>query len=109
MDAGTLHKEIAKVCPVTNVTMGKPDDRATWAFNPKEGATQEQIDAGNNVIATIPMEFEPAPVPVPGEEVLYDHESRILALEGSPPVTMDAFLKSKKLGQVRRPQVKKVK
>ena len=68
MDAGTLHKEIAKVCPVTNVTMGKPDDRATWAFNPKEGATQEQIDAGNNVIATIPMEFEPAPVPVPGEE-----------------------------------------
>lgn len=91
MDAGTLHKEIAKVCPVTHVTMGKPDDRATWAFNSKEGATQEQIDAGNNVIATIPYDFEPeSEVPVE-DQVLYDHENRIRSLEGQPPLDVKAF------------------
>ena len=55
MDAGTLHDAIAEVCPVTSVTVGKSDDRATWSFEPGPGATQPQIDAGNNVIATIPI------------------------------------------------------
>ena len=36
--------------------MGEADDRATWSFVPGEGATQAQIDAGNNVIATIPID-----------------------------------------------------
>ena len=31
-------------------------DRATWTFVPTESATQAQIDAGNNVIATIPVD-----------------------------------------------------
>jgi hypothetical protein len=55
MDAATLHEAIAEVCPVSSVTVGKADDRATWSFVPGPSATQPQIDAGNNVIATIPM------------------------------------------------------
>ena len=55
MDAGTLHDAIADVCPVASVTVVDGNDRATWSFVPAEGATQAQIDAGNNVIATIPI------------------------------------------------------
>lgn len=109
MDAGTLGKEISKVCPVQRTAVGKSSDRATWSFEPKTGATQEQIDAGNNVLATIPEDFEAPPTPAPGEEVLYDHESRLLALEGAPPVTMDAFLKAKKIGQTTPAQRRKAK
>jgi len=56
MDAGTLNDAIAEVCPVESVTVGDPDDRATWSFVPGAGATQPQIDAGENVIATIPID-----------------------------------------------------
>jgi hypothetical protein len=56
MDAGTLHEAIAEVCPVSSVTVGKSDDRSTWSFIPDPSATQAQIDAGNNVIATIPIQ-----------------------------------------------------
>jgi hypothetical protein len=57
MDAGTLHQAIVDAgCPVTSTTVGKPDDRATWSFVPDPSATQAQIDIGNNVIATIPID-----------------------------------------------------
>jgi len=55
MDAITLHDAIAEVSPVTSTTVGNADDRATWAWVPGANATQPQIDAGNNVIATIPI------------------------------------------------------
>jgi hypothetical protein len=55
MDAGTLNDAIAGVSPIDNCTVGKSDDRATWKWTPGVGATQPQIDAGNNVIATIPI------------------------------------------------------
>jgi hypothetical protein len=55
MDAGTLHEAIAEVCPVDSVSVGKSNDRSTWSFRSSAGATQAQIDAGNNVIATIPL------------------------------------------------------
>jgi len=56
MDAGTLQDAIAEVCPVETTTVGDPNNRATWSFEPGAGATQPQIDAGNNVIATIPID-----------------------------------------------------
>jgi hypothetical protein len=90
MDAGTLHKEIAKVCPVISVKVGKPDDRATWSFKPKPEATQGQKDAGNNVIATIPV--DPPPTVPLEDQVLFDHENRLRALEGTPPLDTEAFL-----------------
>src|SRR6476619_6524863 len=56
MDAGTLHDAIAEVSPIASVSVGKADDRTTWTWIPGAGATQPQIDAGNNVVATIPIE-----------------------------------------------------
>jgi hypothetical protein len=55
MDAITLHDAIAEVCPVVSTSVGKPDDRTTWSFIAADNATAPQIDAGNNVIATIPI------------------------------------------------------
>jgi len=56
MDAGTLYDAIAEVSPITSCSIGKADDRSTWTWEPGSEATQAQIDAGNNVIATIPIE-----------------------------------------------------
>jgi len=56
MDAGTLHDAIAEVCPVESVRVVDADDRSTWSFVPGPGATQAQIAAGENVIATIPID-----------------------------------------------------
>jgi hypothetical protein len=39
----------------------------------------------------------PSPVVTPTNAVLFDHENRILAQEGLPPLTIGAFLTSKKL------------
>jgi hypothetical protein len=55
MDAGTLHDAIAEVCPITSVSIGKGDDRATWSYQPEASATPQQIAAADNVIATIPI------------------------------------------------------
>jgi hypothetical protein len=55
MDAPTLYDAIAEVSPITSCSVGKADDRSTWTWVPGPGATQPQIDAGNNVVATIPM------------------------------------------------------
>jgi hypothetical protein len=68
MDASTLHSAITQVCQVVSVSVGKPDDRSTWSFVPDVGATQPQIDAGNNVIATIPM--TPLTIVSPGGLIL---------------------------------------
>lgn len=58
MDAGTLYDAIAEVSPVTSTKVGKADDRSTWTWVPGANATQPQIDAGNNVVATIPIEIK---------------------------------------------------
>lgn len=55
MDAGTLHDAIAEVSPIASCSVGKADDRSTWTWVSGAGATQPQIDAGDNVIATIPI------------------------------------------------------
>lgn len=53
VDAATLYDAIAEVSPVVSTSVGKPDDRSTWSWVPGANATQPQIDAGNNVVATI--------------------------------------------------------
>ena len=38
------------------------------------------------------VEPEPAPaVPTAEQEILFDHENRVRALEGQPPLTLDEF------------------
>lgn len=57
MDAGTLFDAIiAAGCPIVSTTIGVPNDRATWSFIPGTDASQTQVNAGNNVIATIPVD-----------------------------------------------------
>jgi len=57
MDAGTLNDAIIEAgCPTISTSVGDPNLRETWSFVPTASATQPQIDAGNNVIATIPIE-----------------------------------------------------
>lgn len=55
-------------CPTVSVNVGDGNNRATWSFVPKDNATQAQVDAGNNVIATIPI--TPLSVVSPGGLVL---------------------------------------
>ena len=56
MDAGTLHQAIVDAgCPTLSTTVVDGNNRATWSFVPDASATQPQIDAANNVIATIPI------------------------------------------------------
>jgi hypothetical protein len=55
MDAGTLHDALAEVSPITSCSVGNSDDRSTWKWVSGPGATPAQISAGNNVIATIPI------------------------------------------------------
>ena len=59
MNAEVLQDAIDDVCPVVSVTVGDANNRATWSFTPTPQATQAQIDAGNNVIATIPIDIHP--------------------------------------------------
>lgn len=99
MDAGTLHDEIAKVCPVISTQVGVADDRTTWSFQPGDAATDEEKAAGQNVIATIDVDYKPPPDPSPGDQALYDHENRIRGLEGQPPLTIVDFLKKTKIAR----------
>ena len=92
MDAGTLHTEIAKVCPLTGCRVGVADDRTTWSFDPVVGTSQTKIDAGNNVIATIPVDFTTPVPPAPEDVALFSHENRLRAIEGKPPLVIGDFL-----------------
>ena len=58
MDAGRLQNAIAAVCPVETTQVIDASDRLTWSFIPGASATQPQIDAGNNIIATIPVQVQ---------------------------------------------------
>ena len=44
----------------------------------------------------VPPEPVP-PTPSPEQEILYDHENRVRALEGQPPLSIADFLKKAKL------------
>ena len=79
MDAGTLHDAIAEVSPITSCSVGKADDRSTWTWVPGSEATQAQIDAGNNVIATIPI--DPLGSPSTGDFIARWTNAEYLALQ----------------------------
>jgi hypothetical protein len=79
MDAGTLYDAIAEVSPIVSCAVGKADDRSTWKWEPGENATQAQIDAGDNVIATIPI--EPLGTPTTGDFISRFTNAEYLALQ----------------------------
>lgn len=52
MKEETLSAEIAAVCPINGVSIGRWDDRATWQVDYKPEATPEQRGAAQTVINT---------------------------------------------------------
>jgi hypothetical protein len=79
MDAGTLYDAIAEVSPIISCSVGKADDRSTWTWVPGASATPAQIDAGDNVIATIPI--EPLPTVPTGDFIARWTNAEYLALQ----------------------------
>ena len=55
MDAQHLHAALEDVCPTLSVRVEDPSIAPNGLCQHKPEATQPQIDAGNNVIATIPI------------------------------------------------------
>ena len=53
---------------------------------------QAWLEAGGVPDPYVPLEPVP-PAPTPAQEVLYEHENRIRALEGQPPLTVGDFVK----------------
>ena len=52
---------------------------------------QEWLEAGGVPQSYVPPEPLP-PVPTAEQEILFDHENRIRAQEGQPPLTLTEFL-----------------
>lgn len=52
---------------------------------------QEWIDAGGEPDPYVEPEPVP-PVPSAEQQILFDHENRILVMEGEPPLTFEDFL-----------------
>jgi hypothetical protein len=59
--------------------------------NPQPGYAEEYLpDDDPEVVAFLEKQNEPPP-PAPEDVVLYDHENRIRAIEGQPPLTIGEF------------------
>jgi hypothetical protein len=55
MNVETLEPAVRAVCPMLiGVTVGDPDNRSTWSYQPSPDATAEMRAAADHVIATIP-------------------------------------------------------
>ena len=80
MDAGTLGVAISEVCPIVSCSVGKPDDRSTWSYEPQEQATAPQIAAADNVVATIPIDTLNTAVPT-GDFIARFTNQEYIALE----------------------------
>lgn len=51
-----LDQAIKRVCPIVGVEVGRKDDRSTWAFQPTDEASAEQIAAGKKVLEAFSFE-----------------------------------------------------
>jgi hypothetical protein len=49
--AWELHEAISVVAPIDGVSIGDPENRATWSINFKAEATSDQITAAQTVLA----------------------------------------------------------
>ena len=50
MNLDKLKKDIAAVCPVSEICIGATGDKTTWTFSVLESATPEQVEAAQAVI-----------------------------------------------------------
>jgi hypothetical protein len=73
---------------------------ADHAFIPNDPANRDRagydkwLEAGGVPDPYVPPE-PVSPQPTPEDQVLYDHENRLRAIEGQPPLTLGEFSKMK--------------
>lgn len=69
-----------------------------WATDPVEPlyldsvSGRQWVEDGSPVPAPYVEPAQLPPVPPPETTVLYDHENRLLVLEGQPPMSLDEFI-----------------
>jgi hypothetical protein len=82
--------------PTANAVRGVLEDGTGVSFllgsdNPEADDYQNWLDAGGVPDPWVPPEPVP-PTPTTEQELLFEHENRILALEGQPPITVGDFI-----------------
>jgi len=60
MIAGVLHTKIEAVCPISSVSLGRIDDKKTWAISFDDKATEKQKADAQIVIDVFNVEIEQA-------------------------------------------------
>lgn len=70
--------------------MANTDYNCTDPMQPNRGYVQWKQAGGvpDPYVAPVP----PEPAPTPGQEIAFEHENRILALEGLPPISVEDFV-----------------
>ena len=58
MIAGVLHTKIEAVCPISSVSLGRIDDKKTWAISFDDKATEKQKADAQMVIDGFDVEAE---------------------------------------------------
>jgi hypothetical protein len=53
--AYVLHTQVASVCPIDSVSVGRVSDRSTWKFVAAASATPAQLAAAQNVLDTFDL------------------------------------------------------
>lgn len=59
---------------------------------------QNWLTLGNEPDPYVEPEPPPPPPPSPEDQVLFNHENRIRAIEGTPPIVLADFLEAKQYG-----------
>jgi hypothetical protein len=74
--------------PGLPISWGATDDtiKGRDQLTPEQGATLDQVIATHDPAAKLP------PSPSLEGVVLFEHENRLRALEGAPPVTLETFV-----------------
>jgi hypothetical protein len=78
--AGAVHEAIKRVCPVLNVSIGKPNDKSTWRINLAPEATDKQKQDAANVVEDFDV-TKVLPTVDPRDVVIAQMQQRLEALE----------------------------
>jgi hypothetical protein len=78
--AGAVHEAVKRVCPILNVSIGKPNDKTTWRINLAPEATDKQKRDAADVIESFDV-AKVLPTVDPRDVVIAQLQRRLEALE----------------------------